>query len=122
MNYLEKLEQRKDVPAEIKEVIPYEKALTLLDGARSVRAPELQSRQLDQARTYLEQFLKASPNHPDAAQANTELANVIVGKGKVEVMQAKSPANVAQKGEFQKKARAHFAEARQDFQVAHDRP
>src|SRR5205814_614012 len=70
---------------------------------------------------YLDQFLKASPNHPDAAQANTELANVIVGKGKVEVMQSKSPANVAQKGEFQKKARAHFAEARQVFQVAHDR-
>src|SRR4029077_3049929 len=36
-------------------------------------------------------------------------------------MQPKAPGNAAQKGEFQKKARALFAEARQVFQAAHDR-
>jgi len=119
--YLEKLEKRADVPADIKEVIPFEKGITLVDGARREHSPEGQTRQLDLARGFLEQFLKASPNHPNAGKANTELANVIVGKGKVEVMQSKSPGNVAQKGEFQKKARVYFAEARQVFQAAHDR-
>lgn len=119
--YLEKLESRADVPAEIKEIIPFEKAITLVEGARQVRSPEVQTKQLDQARGYLEQFLKASPTHPQAGRANTELANVIVGKGKVEVMQSKAPGNVGQKGDFQKKARVHFAEARKVFQAAHDR-
>src|SRR5579872_4042114 len=89
--YLDKLEKRPGVPAEVKEVITFEKAITLLDGARHVSSPEAQSRQLDQARSYLEQFLKTSPNHPNAGKANTELANVIVSKGKVEVLQSKSP-------------------------------
>ncbi len=119
--YLDKLEKRSGVPAEIKELIPFEKALTLLDGARHVTSPESQTRQLDQARVYLEQFLKASPNHPQAGKANTELANVIVSKGKVEVLQSKSPGNAAQKGMFQKNARAYFAEARKVFQAANDR-
>ena len=119
--YLEQLEKRSDVPADVKEVIPFEKAITLLRGAQALRNPEAQTRQLDQARVYFEQFLKASPNHPEAGEANTELANVIVSRGKVEVLQSRSPGNVAQKGDFQKKARAHFAEARKVFQAAHDR-
>ena len=121
MIYLEKLEMRTDVPADIKEVIPYEKGQTLIDGARREHSPEGQNRQLDLARGFLEQFLKASPNHPNAGKANTELANVIVGKGKVEVLLSKSPGNVAQKLEHQNQARAYFAEARQRFQAAHDR-
>jgi hypothetical protein len=121
LQYLEELEQRPGIPSEVKEVLSYEKALTLLDGARNIRNPEAQGKQLDQARGYLEQFLKASPNHPQAAQANSELAQVYVGKGKVEVLQSKSPNNAAQKADFQKKARGYFAEARQMFQAAHDR-
>lgn len=119
--YLEQLEQRGDVPAEIKEVVPFEKALTLLDSARNLRSPDAQSKQLDQARAYLEQFIKASPDHPQAGQANSELAQVYVGKGKVEVLQSRSPGNAGQKGALQKKARDYFAEARKVFQAAHDR-
>ena len=119
--YLEKLEKRADVPAEIKEVIPFEKGITLVDGARRLHNPEAQTKQLDQARVYLEQFLKASPNHPQAGLANAELAKVIVEKGKVEVIQSRSPANVAQKAEHQKKARAFFADARKVYKAAHDR-
>lgn len=119
--YLEQLEKRADVPTSIKEVIPFEKAITLLQGARALRNPEAQTRQLDQARTYFEQFLKASPNHAEAGEANTELANVIVSRGRVEVLQSRSPGNLAQKGDFQKRARAHFAEARKVFEAAHER-
>src|SRR4029077_12579955 len=61
------------------------------------------------------------PTHANAGEANTELANVIVSKGKVEVLQSRSPANAGQKGEIQKRARAQFAEARKVFQAAYDR-
>ncbi|MSR60269.1 MAG: hypothetical protein EXS05_21955 [Planctomycetaceae bacterium] len=119
--YLEQLEQRSDVPADVKEVIPYEKAVTLLDGVRSVRSPEAQGRQLDQAREFLEQFLKASPDHANSAQASTELAKVYEGKGRVDALQSRSPGNAGQKAQFQQKARSHFAEARQVYQAAQAR-
>lgn len=119
--YLDQLEQRRDVPAEVREVISYEKALTLLDGARSLRNPEIRGKQLDQARVLLEAFLKASPEHAKAGQANNELALVYKEKGKVEAQQSKSPGNASQKAAFQKKARAYFADARKVFQEAHDR-
>lgn len=119
--YLDQLEKRSDVPADVKEVIPFEKAITLLKGADNLRNAEAKTRQLDQARAQFEQFLKASPTHANAGEANTELANVIVSKGKVEVLQSRSPANAGQKAEFQKRARAQFAEARKVFQAAYDR-
>lgn len=118
--YLDQIVARADTPAEIKEVIPFEKAITLLQGVRTVRSPEQQSKQLDDAKLFLEQFLKASPRHAKAAQANTELANVLVGKGRVEVLQSRSPNNAAQKGDYQKKARDYYAQARKVFQAAHD--
>lgn len=120
--YLDKLEKRADVPKEIKEVIPFEKALTLMgDAQRRAQNATEQHRLYDQARSYLEEFVKASPNHPAAEKANTELANVFAGKGKVEVMQSKAAADAGLKADFQKRARAHFAEARQAFQAIRDR-
>ncbi|MBI3861159.1 MAG: hypothetical protein HY290_04615, partial [Planctomycetia bacterium] len=121
MIYLEQLEKRGDVPSEVRTVIPFEKAITLLKGALALRTADAQMKQLDQAKAYLEEFLKANPNHAEAGRANTELAQVIVVKGKVEVQQSKAPGNAAQKADFQKRARAHFAEARKVYQTAHDR-
>jgi hypothetical protein len=119
--YLDQLEKRSDVPAEIKAVIPYERGITLIESSGQSRNPEVQTRMLDQARAYLEQFVKASPNHPNAGRANTELALVLVQKGKVERYQSQSPSNLAKKAEFQKRARAYFGEAQKTFQAAHDR-
>jgi cellulose synthase operon protein C len=118
--YLEQIEQRPGLPPEIREVIPYEKAITYLEGARMQRSPEAQGKQLDLAKQYLEAFLKASPKHEHAAQANSELAQVLVGKGRVEVLQSRSPNNAGQKSQFQKAARDYFAQARKVFQTAND--
>ena len=118
--YLEQLEKRSNVPPEIKTVIPFEKGITLIEGVRGVRRPEDQTRQLDLARKYLEEFLKKNPKHALAPQANTELAQVLIGKGRVEVLQSRSPSNAGTKSEFQAKARKYFGEARKVFQAAHD--
>lgn len=118
--YLEQIEQKSNLPKEVREVISFEKAITYLEGARNQRSPEAQGKQLDLAKQYFEQFLKASPAHANAAQANSELAQVLVGKGRVEVLQSRSPNNAGQKGELQKKARDYFSQARKVFQAAHD--
>ena len=87
--YLDTLQEDASVPKDIRDVIPYEKAATLLLMARSgaITNPEVQSRQLDQALGFLEEFIKNSPNHPRAGEANTERAGILLGKGRVEVWQ-----------------------------------
>ncbi|MGQ0637440.1 MAG: hypothetical protein ACT4QC_22775 [Planctomycetaceae bacterium] len=119
--YLDRLEQRADVAPDLKQIVPLERALTLLAAARAERNADEQTRQFDKARATLEQFLKASPNHRRAAEANVELAEVYIGKGRAAVQQARAQANAGRKGELQKQARDFFAEARKVLQPAHDR-
>ncbi len=116
MDYLEWAETRPDLPPEVKEIIPFEKATTLIQLSKVQRNPETANATLSRAQAFLEQFLKASPNHPKAAKANSDAANVLVGKGKVAVMQAKSPANANKRAEFQKQAKESFEQARKLFQ------
>lgn len=120
--YLDTLRDDPAVPKEIKDVIPYEKASTLLVMARSgaITNPEVQSRQLDQALGFLDEFIKNSPNHPRAGEANTERAGILLGKGRVEVWQSQSPSNKENRGEFQKRAREFVTRAREIYQKAHD--
>ena len=118
--YLDQIEARSNVPVEIKQVIPYQKAMILLDGSKRARTPEKQTEQLVQALAFLEQFVKDSPNHSNAADANSDRAQILLGMGQVEIMQSRSPANLGAKKGFQAKARDLIAKARQVFQTAYD--
>ena len=120
--YLDTLSEDSSVPQEIREVIPYEKASTLLLMARSgaITNPDVQSRQLDQALGFLDEFITNSPNHPRAGEANTERAGILLGKARVEVWQSRSPSNKENRGEFQKRAAEMVVKARVIYQKAHD--
>jgi len=120
-HYLESLESDPNLPAEIRAVLPYERATSLLMETRAgaITNPEVQARQLDQALGFLDQFIKDSPQHPLAGEANTERARILLGKARVEVWQARSPANVQNRGQFQTAARDQIARARAIFQTAH---
>ncbi len=118
--YLDQLATRPGLPAEIKQVIPYEKAVTLLSSAAASRSPEKQVEQLDQALAFLDQFVKESPEHPQAADANTERAQILLGKARVEIVQSRSPANQGNRSEYQNKARGLIAKAREVFKTALD--
>jgi hypothetical protein len=118
MEYLEWAEARPDLPADIKAVIPFEKAATLIQLAKMQRNPEAANATLGRAQAFLEQFLKASPDHPKAAKANSDAANVLVGKGKVAVLQSRSPSNAGKRAEFLKQAKDNFDAATKLFQDA----
>ena len=118
--YLDQIGARPNVPAEIKQVIPYQKAMILLDGSKRARTPEKQTEQLVQALGFLEQFVKDSPNHASAGDANSDRAQILLGMGQVEILQSRSPSNQGAKREFQSKARDLIAKARQVFQTAFD--
>ncbi len=116
--YLDQLATKPGVPADIRALIPYEKAVTLLENSRITRSPDRQIEQLNQALAFLEQFVKESPNHPQAANANTERAQILIGKARVEILQSKAPANQGAKGEYQVRARQLIGQARQVFDTA----
>ena len=113
------IEQQDDLPVEIREQIPFEKAMTLLQSARLLKNPNAQRTQLDQAQAYLEQFVRDAAGHPNVGEANSKLAKILLDKARVEIWQANSPANEATKPKLQSKARALVDEARKIFQAAH---
>ena len=120
--YLDTLKDDAAVPDEIRQVIPYEKAQTLLVMAREgVTNPEVQGRQLEQALGYLKEFREKNPNHPKFGEAATEEARILLGQARVEVWQSRSPGNKENRAEFQQKARGLVVEARKIFQDAHDK-
>ncbi len=118
LEYLESVEGRADLPEDVKAVIPFEKATTLIQLAKVQRNPEAANATLSRAQAFLEQFLKAHPDHPKAAKANSDAGNVLVGKGKVAVIQARSPSNASKRAEFLKQAKDHFDGAKKLFEDA----
>lgn len=116
--YLQQLEGKKNLPAEIRAVLPLEKALTLLHEAQKIRDANKKHAQLDSARAALEQFLQQSPAHERAALANSELGGIIVQKGRIEARESRSPSNQSRKKELQQHARDYFRQAREVFEVA----
>ena len=119
--YLDQLESRNDVAKDVKDVITFERAITLLENSRLLKNPDAQAKQLDAALANLEQFTKASPNHPNSAQANTERARILLGKARVLIWKANSPANEDSKEQLQQESRGHVQQARTVFQAAFDR-
>lgn len=118
--YLDTLEQRTDLANEIKQVIPYQRAVTLLAGASSVNNPEQRDEQLDRAVAQLEAFTRANPNHALAGNANTELARILIEKARVKIWESEAPANKDNNEKYRLDARALLTKAREIFQKAHD--
>lgn len=120
LEYLQSLESRSDLPEDVRTVLPYERAMTLLEGAQAVRDPETRSRQLEQAQALLEQFASAHPNHPRASLANTEQGTILLNRARTAIWSADSPSNAGRREELQAEARELIARARDIFQAAHD--
>lgn len=119
--YLERLDSREDVPEDVRTVIPFEKAITLREGAPDLKTAAAQKEQLDRAERYLAGFTRRHPDHPLAARANMERARILRGKVRVEIRNAESAENAGAAEEHRQRARDYLAEARKSFQAAHDR-
>jgi hypothetical protein len=118
LEYLEEIERDAQVPADVKQVLPYERGQILLDGAKNLTGSKAQREQLDAAQAAFEAFVKGAPNHPLAGRANTERARILMEKARVDIWDAEDPANREGRGEFQKNARQLIAQARQIFDTA----
>ncbi len=118
--YLDQLAKRPSLPAEMKPVILYEKAITLRENAKVLRNPEKQYEQLDQALAFLEQFATEYPDHANAGDANLDRAQILLQKVDVEIYQSRSPSNKGSRIEFQRRGREFVQKAREVLKLAYD--
>ena len=75
---------------------------------------------LEQARTKLEGFVKAQPNHPLAREVLVQIARMLVERGHLALLLADDAQDEAQKTARKAEARASFVQAREAFGRAVD--
>src|SRR5690606_16108144 len=88
LEYLDTLEKDQKTPAEVRAVIPYERAQILIEGGVGALSLEEQRSQLDQAEANLNRFIRESPDHPLAGRANSHRADLLKRRAQVDVWDA----------------------------------
>jgi len=117
LDYLEMARTDPLVPKEFKTTIDYEAGVTLIEGARTERVMRERASQLDRAQQMLKQFTAGHGGHPLAPGANTQLANVLVERGRMKVEQSdEEKRTAAEKQQFREEARALYTEAEKVFE------
>lgn len=111
---VEYLEQVKDSPLvsdEFKKTILYEQGVTLVAAARSTGDARLRESLYEQAREKLEAFTKSNTGTALSAKANSQLANVLVERGREVLRRAENPTQAANKEKLRGEARKYFEDA-----------
>lgn len=106
--YLQRMEKSPAVSQEFRTAIMYEQGLTLMAVSRSETDFAKRQARLDEAQKKFEEFLVAQKNHDLTPRAKTELANVLVERGRVKSVEASRAMDPAAKAALLKEARAFF--------------
>ena len=117
--YLTQIESDASVPEEVRQVLPLERALTLLENSRGQRNPDARKARLQQAEGLLDQFVRSNPGHPRAAEANDERARIHLEDARVANIEARSPSNEGKRDALRAQARQSIRKAREIFTTAH---
>lgn len=119
--YLDNVQANPKSTAEMKVLVPFEKAQVLIEWARSGQGgPDLAAKNYEQGSKLLEEFLAQNPNHPKAGQANSDRGRILLGKARIESWNARSPGNESSKSEMLGRAFESIQKAREIFQKARD--
>lgn len=115
LDYLVQLRADPALPGDLKVVLDYEEGRTRIDEASKtgdlVRRRDL----LDEARTAIEGFAKAHPDHALAREALVQLARLLVERGHLALLLAEDAVGEAQKAARKNEARTSFTQARDAF-------
>ncbi len=115
LDYLSRLQAAPQVEANFKKRIPYEEATTLISAATAERDGEQKAKHLNAARDKLTEFVKSQPDPELAAEAESQLGNILVERAKSLLHRAKQPRFAAQKTALTDEARGLFTEAQAIF-------
>jgi len=122
LDYLEQMATSPLCPPEFKEAIDYEAGITLMTGSRTVRVTSVREKNLDEAQVRFKKFLSEHPKHRLASGASTQLANVLVERGRIKSEQAARPnKSKEEKQQLLTEARKLYVEAEKAFTEAEKR-
>ncbi|MGB8854401.1 MAG: hypothetical protein WCC69_12635 [Pirellulales bacterium] len=103
---LERVAADPDAPADLKQEVPFRRAVALLGTSRMESNPKRRAEVLATAEQELDAFLKASPTGGRAIEAYTQKGNLQIERGRSKVDQAKKPGADAKS--LLAEAAAHF--------------
>ncbi|MEX0818225.1 MAG: hypothetical protein WD070_01490 [Pirellulaceae bacterium] len=109
LDYLEMMETSPLAPADLKEIIQYEKGVTLIEGSRAQRDQAIREQFLDDAQKLLKEFTDnpRTAQHALANSARSQLGNLIVERARMKVEASKK----GDKAKLLKEANALYEEA-----------
>lgn len=90
LDYLKAMETSPLAPPDLRQTIPYETALTLVESSRGQRDMEVRFQFLDEAQKLLKSFVESQGSHPKARAAQSQLGNLIVERARIKVEQSKA--------------------------------
>jgi hypothetical protein len=110
LDYLDAAEKNPAVPAEFKTSLPYERGVTLVQGAKAQRDASLREKQREEGHRVLEEFVKNNGTHLLAIAARSQLGNVVVERAR-EQMKKSEKAQGGEKAALLGNARKFYTEA-----------
>jgi len=112
IEYLEKIKNNPDLPAELRDEFDLEMYNSLDAAAQEAATPELKQQRLESAKARMDAFLKAHPNHPGVAAALMSGANEPYERGQRLLARAEVTFDSATKDKLLADAREALEQAR----------
>jgi tetratricopeptide (TPR) repeat protein len=112
LDYLRDLKKRDDLPNDVRAVLDYEIARTLVMQAEESDI-ETERKLLDEAAKAIGKFLQEYPDSEAATDASADLAGVLLKQGQQSLARAESEKDAARKKELRSDARGKFQQAHQ---------
>jgi len=116
--YLSRLSEDPQVSADFKQRLPYERAVTLIQGSTTIANHEARGKQLDQAEAFIKEFVANNAQHPLKIKANSQLGNLLQLRASSNVKRANMPSQSSRKAELLAEARKHYVESHKVFMVS----
>jgi tetratricopeptide (TPR) repeat protein len=104
--YLDQITADSQTPAEIRQLLDLERCNSLRVAAKEAYNPEQAKKRLDEAKVYLEKFLKTNPNHPAVARALLSSGDSAVERGQQKLVAAKLTKDKAEQAKVFEEARS----------------
>lgn len=123
LDYLEQMRASRLAPDEFKQAVDFEQAVTLMQEAGRMRDPAAKEKLFDQAEAKLSAFLAAHAQHALAASANSQLAGILVERGRTKMAIARGGKTdskeqlLAEAKKVLLDAQAKYASAEKDLQT-----
>ena len=89
MEYLDQMQSSRLAPQELKDALPFEKSLLLIDASRKQRDSAVRAKQLNQVQSLLQQFIQTQAQSPKINAARNQLGSLIVERARMKYEDSK---------------------------------